>query len=227
VAWGFWYPKADFGKDYIDLSIDWDRPGSNGIGSTPFIEIFHDDNFWGEILPDGLVAGPIAWIGPDAASKGRWLRSGALPCLRPVDRLEAETRDPGDIARQVPPPRPFSELLSQTLGSDAQSAADSPLAEVGPNDGLAGLLDKCKQGFVRRNARNDDRVCVSPESRDRVRVENARAASLVDPNPTAPAGTCISGYVWREAFDGDTVCVTPDVRERVREENRLSESRNQ
>ncbi|MEE2690677.1 MAG: trypsin-like serine protease [Pseudomonadota bacterium] len=84
---------------------------------------------------------------------------------------------------------------------------------------------RCKSGFVWREARPGDYVCVTPESRARTANENAQAASRRNPNGAYGPNTCVSGYVWREAYDGDVVCVTPEVRALVKEENRLGPSR--
>jgi len=83
----------------------------------------------------------------------------------------------------------------------------------------------CKSGFVWREARPNDLVCVT-ESRTRVREENRTASSRIQPGGGASGPfTCLSGFVWREAFEGDLVCVTPEVRTLVREENRQAASR--
>ena len=80
-------------------------------------------------------------------------------------------------------------------------------------------------GFVWREARFDDHVCVEPGSRSRVAMENATAASRVDPYGAYGPATCVSGYVWREAYPGDQVCVTPDIRSLVQSENAMASSR--
>lgn len=77
----------------------------------------------------------------------------------------------------------------------------------------------CKPGFVWREARPTDLVCVTPEARTRTAQENAEASSHVDPAGAYGPNTCVSGYVWREAFEGDAVCVTPAIRDVVRKEN--------
>jgi hypothetical protein len=89
----------------------------------------------------------------------------------------------------------------------------------------ASAAPTCRSGFVWREARSGDYVCVSPESRARVHQENATAPSRVDPTGASGPMSCISGYVWREAFDGDVVCVTPDIRALTRQENALASSR--
>ena len=82
-----------------------------------------------------------------------------------------------------------------------------------------GSTPRCASGFVWREARPDDRVCVTPESRAQAAEENAAAGSRVDPNGAYGPNTCVSGFVWREAFEGDVVCVTPERRQAVRDEN--------
>jgi hypothetical protein len=78
----------------------------------------------------------------------------------------------------------------------------------------------CKEGFVRRGARLNDLVCVTPRSRDLVAAENASASSRIQPGGGAYGSkTCLPGLVWRSAFDGDAVCVTPARRDEVNQEN--------
>src|SRR5213595_249043 len=72
--------------------------------------------------------------------------------------------------------------------------------------------DTCVQGFVWREARTGDTVCVTPGVRDAVAAQNANAGANKDPQAGSGPESCSQGYVWREAFDGDTVCVTPAVR---------------
>jgi hypothetical protein len=91
--------------------------------------------------------------------------------------------------------------------------------------GAAAANAPCKSGFVWREARAEDLVCVTPAARGRIAQENAEAPSHVDPHGAYGANSCAAGYVWRGAFDGDAVCVTPDARDRVAEENRLGPSR--
>ncbi len=78
---------------------------------------------------------------------------------------------------------------------------------------------RCKPGFVWREARTGDHVCVTPQSRDLVASENAQADSRRNPNGAYGPMTCVSGYVWRDAMPGDKVCVTPHRREVVQAEN--------
>jgi hypothetical protein len=114
----------------------------------------------------------------------------------------------------------------------SSSAVAAPAVVAAPVAGSAAVIaapatdpNACKTGFVWREARAEDLVCVTPESRQRTANENAVAASRVDPNGAYGPATCISGFVWREAFDGDTVCVTPETRDLVRAENEAAASR--
>lgn len=80
----------------------------------------------------------------------------------------------------------------------------------------------CKSGFVWRDARDGDGICVTPDERDTAKKQNANG-----PNNRTSAGgnTCRSGYVWREAWVGDTVCVTPYERDQTRQQNALNGQR--
>ena len=88
--------------------------------------------------------------------------------------------------------------------------------------------DTCIQGFVWREARSGDTVCVTPDIRSATAAQNASAAQNREPNGGAYGpDTCKQGFVWREAFDGDTVCVTPDVRQQAHNDNAAAASRKQ
>ena len=92
----------------------------------------------------------------------------------------------------------------------------------------AAQAQACKSGFVWREARQSDLVCVTPESRSRVATENRTASSRIVPGGGASGPfTCLSGFVWREAFDGDLVCVPPEIRTLVQQENQQAASRRQ
>jgi hypothetical protein len=84
----------------------------------------------------------------------------------------------------------------------------------------------CLPGFVAREARPADRICVTPASHARVAGENARAPLLWTPGPFG-ARTCAQGFVWRNAYPGDLICVTPAIRSEVQNENDTAASRQQ
>jgi hypothetical protein len=79
------------------------------------------------------------------------------------------------------------------------------------------LAQQCIQGYVWREATRDDRVCVTPATRQQAWNDNAQTDARRDPRG-GPYGfeTCKQGYVWREATAGDHVCVTPQTRDQAR-----------
>jgi hypothetical protein len=85
--------------------------------------------------------------------------------------------------------------------------------------------DVCASGYVWREARTQDHVCVTPASRARVAEENRTASQRWNPAGAYGPKTCVQGYVWREAFEGDVVCVSPQRRAEVKKENQLAASR--
>ena len=87
--------------------------------------------------------------------------------------------------------------------------------------------DTCIQGYVWREARDGDTVCVTPEVRTRTAQENATRSAHKDPNGAYGPESCAQGFVWREAFDGDTVCVTPEIRSQTKADNSAAQSRYQ
>jgi hypothetical protein len=96
-----------------------------------------------------------------------------------------------------------------------------------PND-LPYGPDTCIQGYVWREARTGDTVCVTPPVRDRTAQENANPSLNKEPNSGAYGpNTCKQGFVWREAFDGDTICVTPEMRGQTLADNAAAASRKQ
>ena len=97
-------------------------------------------------------------------------------------------------------------------------SSSDPL-KVGPSgSNKSQPRDACKQGYVWREARASDHVCVDPKTRDEVAQQNRQAAKLWVQGNYGPH-TCRQGYVWREAFNGDQVCVFPEVRERTQKDN--------
>ena len=72
----------------------------------------------------------------------------------------------------------------------------------------------CKPGFVWRDAKDGDGVCVTPEERDTAKKQNAAGRT----NGT-PTGGCRPSFVWRDAWNGDGVCVTPYERDQAKAQN--------
>ncbi|SEG15690.1 hypothetical protein SAMN05444920_10239 [Nonomuraea solani] len=84
--------------------------------------------------------------------------------------------------------------------------------------------DTCRNGYVWREARPSDHVCVTPGVRDRTTIENRQKQANWVSGEYGPH-TCRTGLVWREAFPGDDVCVTGKSREEARGDNVQAESR--
>ena len=84
--------------------------------------------------------------------------------------------------------------------------------------------DTCIQGYVWREAKSSDHVCVRPKVRDEVAQQNRTRAQRWTSGAYAPQ-TCTQGYVWREAFADDKVCVTPKFRDDTRKDNQAARSR--
>ena len=62
-------------------------------------------------------------------------------------------------------------------------------------------LADCKSGYVWRDAKDGDGVCVTPQDRAEAKAQNANAENnrRVGGGNYGP-NTCRDGYVWREAL---------------------------
>lgn len=173
-----------------------------------------------------LVAGCAVDVGPDAdASDALGVNSDALragPCGN--GRL-----DWGE--RCDPTAWPWT---TRTCTSDCKSpprvppsgpaCTTSPGKCPGSNKcwNLQYGCDECSPGYVWREIRPLDHVCVSGESRSLAATESAEHAAHLETDPAQRVwgpNTCAQGFVWRDAFQGDEVCVTVDARTRAGTEN--------
>lgn len=111
---------------------------------------------------------------------------------------------------------PVTGLAAMLVIANAMPAAADPLP-YGP--------DTCINGYVWREARPGDTVCVTPGTRDQIAAENADAGANRDPSQAYGPQSCAQGYVWRQAFDGDTICVTPGVRSATLADNAAADTR--
>lgn len=105
-------------------------------------------------------------------------------------------------------------------------AADGSSAQVRVAGGLssaqsAGFYgpNRCKQGFVWREADDRDFVCVTGNVRTETRLENQQTVGR------GRGSVCRFGRVYRNAFPGDLKCVTPASRDRAAADNGAAESR--
>lgn len=103
--------------------------------------------------------------------------------------------------------------LALTLPTTSASASTT---DPGP--------ETCRQGYVWREARASDLVCVSPQTRTQVAADNAAKAGRWTNGAYGPH-TCIVPYVWREAFAGDDVCVSGSQRTLAAQDNAAGSSR--
>ncbi|MBV6697507.1 hypothetical protein [Kitasatospora aureofaciens] len=95
-------------------------------------------------------------------------------------------------------------------------------AALGPSSAQAQDFgpDTCRQGFVWRDARPGDHVCVIPQHRDDAASDNSQVAVR-----TLQNGFCVSSFVWREAWSGDHVCVIPQHRSDAASDNGQADDR--
>ena len=84
--------------------------------------------------------------------------------------------------------------------------------------------ERCLQGWVWREARPGDKVCVTGATRSQVALDNAVKATRWVPGAYGPH-TCVMGYVWREAYSGDDVCVTGAQRTQAAADNASAAAR--
>lgn len=146
---------------------------------------------------------------------------GGIYALTRDDRasVEAEATVPSPAPAQVENlAQPIPKTSSPVRPVEEASPASAPESKVMVETGRA---DACKSGYVWREARPGDHVCVTPATRDETAAENEAAESR-----RSPAGgefgpnTCLSGFVWREAYYGDPVCVEPGSRDRAHADNK-------
>jgi hypothetical protein len=103
------------------------------------------------------------------------------------------------------PPRQHLSANGATIDVTGHSGGTATVAVT------SDIATRCLQGWVWREARPSDRVCVTGATRSQTAADNAVRTSRWVDGPFGPH-SCVQGYVWREAFVGDDVCVTPDIR---------------
>jgi hypothetical protein len=197
----------------------------------------------GRSLPTWVwVAGAVTGV----AALGGWLglRGGAAPTLPAPSAI----RGPADSAATpvVPPSAPERSASAgaataadeaarreaarkaaakraeeQRAAEEARRTQEAREAQARRQEQLRAHNDGvCLTGFVWRDARPGDKVCVTPDTRSRTATENRAAASTRSPTGGAYGpNTCKPGFVWREAFAGDAVCVVPSSRQQAANDN--------
>ena len=149
-----------------------------------------------------------------------------------IKRLDQETGDqpPETVLAQDPVANTKAKKGAGVALTVAMAKSvlvpDQPISED-PNSAICNPeIGTCIEGFVWREARKGDTVCVTPESRSLAWQENAQADARRDPNGGFYGpDTCLMGFVWRESFENDHVCVTGERRASVAQENAAAKSR--
>jgi hypothetical protein len=166
----------------------------------------------------------------------------AVPAVlgRPVDEAVALLRGAqlAEGARgtvSTPPGSPANVVLAARPAPGARVASGTAVAleisqpQAAPSPGGTSNCsygpNTCVMGFVWRDARANDQICVTGDVRSQAAADNAAAASRrAGGGPYGP-DTCLQGFVWREAFPGDVVCVPPPTRSQAAADNQQHASR--
>lgn len=169
-----------------------------------------------------------------AAALGGW---GVIEMQRRAAMLDAERKQLAETRRLAEEERAREEAVAKqwieerqrAVAKAARKAAEEEkqrqaeeaarkAAEEAKRRQAAQPADLCRQGFVWREARPGDHVCVDAKTRDLVQQQNRQRARLWTAGLFGPH-TCVQGYVWREAFQGDDVCVRPEFHDQTRRDN--------
>ncbi len=163
-----------------------------------------------------------AWLLPAAGTGVVALGVGGWLLLRPPEPPEIlaarpATTAPPAAAATPPSTSPAAQPRPRKPEPSAEEAAAEKKRQEQVQAHRNGI---CLTGFVWRDARPGDKVCVTPDVRTRTAAENQAAASTRSPNGGAyGVNTCKPGFVWREAFEGDAVCVVPASRQQAANDN--------
>jgi hypothetical protein len=141
----------------------------------------------------------------------------------PTAAVHVDTRAYTDA--QPPARRHLRRLALAVIGLVASvtpllmpGSAAQAIVDYGPNS--------CLQGYVWRDARPGDFVCVTGATRSQAAYDNTQAAARRDPNGGAwGPNTCFYGWVWRDAFAEDFVCVTGATRSQAAYDNAQAAAR--
>lgn len=150
-------------------------------------------------------------------------QAASAAAARAAEQAAAKERARIDAAKKAEEKAARDEAERSRLAAAAEAsrqARERALAEELRLKQLAKLAGTCLSGYVWREARVGDKVCVTPAVRRETAQENALASARREAagGPYGP-DTCRQGYVWREAFAGDRVCVTPASRTRSAGDN--------
>lgn len=167
---------------------------SRNCGDTGALWSGRENSLMAQCMQNMLTRGVSETLRLEQAAEAERKAVNARCVPRPINRREPTAPIP------VPPPPPSVNLERSTSGRDL-------------------VVDRCPNGLVWRQARAEDRVCVSPAAHARTAEENRMADQRRNPGGAYGPNTCLAGFVWREAFPGDVVCVTPGARSVAGQEN--------
>ena len=151
-----------------------------------------------------------------------------------IKRLDLETgeKPPETVLSQDPAADTKAKkgagvALTVAMAKSVFMPDQPPVAGKEPDSSVCNpTFGTCIEGFVWREARPGDTVCVTPESQSLAAQENAQADARRDPNGGFYGpDTCLMGFVWRESVENDHVCVTGERRASVAQENAAAKSR--
>lgn len=189
-----------------------------------------------QIAPPRSGASRPAWMFPAAgaaviaAALGGWLALRESPAALAPAPPQGTSPSASQSASRVDRPAAGPSAPSSTPVASAEEASgvqEAREAEARRQRQIRAHHDGvCRAGFVWRDARPGDKVCVTPDVRARSATENRAAATTRSPTggPSGP-NTCKQGYVWREAYADDTVCVEPSSRQQAAADNALAARR--
>jgi hypothetical protein len=138
-------------------------------------------------------------------------------------RAAVANRTPNPTGTRDPSPTstPISSTTSTPAPKPTSTRTPPPTPTPGPDPKIG-----CAKGYVTRDAVAGDQVCVTPQTRQQAREDNAQASARRSSNGGEfGPDTCLEGYVWRETIPTDHVCVTPETRAQVREDNAQAPAR--
>ncbi|MEM5341549.1 toll/interleukin-1 receptor domain-containing protein [Paraburkholderia azotifigens] len=157
-----------------------------------------------------------------SGSKRIWTIGGAVAAVALMGAVLLKLSGPGHDAKAdtQPASQPVQTAASQPHNPPDQMVSRKELQRAAHARGA------CVKPFIWRQAEPGDKVCVTPETQNRILAENRAASENRSPNGGAYGpDTCKTGFVWRNAFDGDVVCVTPESRDMTANDNTLGARR--
>ncbi|MFN7939772.1 MAG: hypothetical protein U0R19_40975 [Bryobacteraceae bacterium] len=198
--------------------------GSCGSNETELTRLSSIPDFW---VPPFVYVNPPFGSNCFTGSKALCLQTPGRSCRWDGTAPFCDGSCGGDEVRAEPPAGSNSgnscwtgsKVYCCKLGNSSQPLVGARECSYGPGT--------CIRGYVWRDARPGDKVCVTPQTRTQAKNDNAAAASRRNPGGGAYGpDTCKPGFVWRDAFPGDHVCVSIQIRAQSAMDNSWAKARN-